>query len=317
MPEKNAYIANIQRMSMDDGPGIRTTVFLKGCSLKCVWCHNPETISSKPHILWHDEKCIGCGLCIDTCPESSVFKNDAGKIQINASCKQCLSCVDICPGAALEMIGHYESIDNLYKTLIKDISYYQTSGGGVTVSGGEPCLQTEAVTHLFSKLKQNSIHTALDTCGYCDSQSLESLLPQTDLVLFDIKEIDPNRHVEYTGHSNERIINNLEKICQIITDLKLPTRLWIRTPIIPDTTDTYENIMGIGNLVSDLPKGILQRWELCAFNPLCEIKYERLYRVWPFQNHSWFTQQQMIQFEKIARQACDTPDKVFWSGYVT
>ena len=317
MPQKNAYIANIQRMSMDDGPGIRTTLFLKGCGLNCSWCHNPETISSKPHVLWYAEKCIGCGLCVQSCPENAIFQNDASLIQIKRSCKQCRTCVDTCPGAALEMIGHYESIHELQNTLQKDISYYQTSGGGVTVSGGEPCLQAEIVTQLFSKLKQNKIHTALDTCGYCDAQVFQTLLPQSDLILFDIKEIDPNRHLEYTAHSNERIFDNLEKICQIITDQKLHTRLWIRTPIIPDVTDSTENIIGIGKLVSGLPKEILQRWELLAFNPLCKEKYERLQRAWPFLNYSWYSKQQMNEFEITAKQACDYSDIISWSGYVT
>jgi pyruvate formate lyase activating enzyme len=317
MPQNKLYIANTQRMSMDDGPGIRTTVFLKGCSLNCSWCHNPETISSKPHILWYAEKCIGCGLCIDTCPENAIIKNNASQIEITTSCKHCQTCIDTCPGAALEMIGHYESIDTLQNTIQKDISYYKTSGGGVTVSGGEPCLQAETVTSLFRNLKQNNIHTALDTCGYCDSHVFQNILPQTDLVLFDIKEIDSNRHLEYTAHTNERIIRNLEKICQIITDQKLQTRIWIRTPIIPDATDSDENIRGIGKLVSNLPKEIIQRWELCAFNPLCQDKYERLNRVWPFQKYSWYDKQQMIQFEKIATEACDNPDIICWSGYVT
>ncbi|MBF0452621.1 MAG: glycyl-radical enzyme activating protein [Candidatus Magnetomorum sp.] len=312
---KKAFIANIQRMSMDDGPGIRSTVFFKGCSLKCSWCHNPETISSKPHVQWHPEKCLACHVCMDTCPENAILESEHKQIQISSSCNHCGSCVDACPGAALEMIGQYQTVDEIMLTLKKDMTYYHTSGGGVTLSGGEPCLQSEMVSILLGELKQAGIHTALDTCGYCDATVFKKLLPETDLILYDIKEIDPDRHVEFTAHSNKRIIQNLKDIVKRITDNHLKTRVWIRTPIIPGGTGNRENITGIGQLISTLPREIITRWDLCAFNPLCQDKYERLGLIWPFKEYSFYEKQQMLAFFDMAKQACVNPDIVHWSGY--
>jgi pyruvate formate lyase activating enzyme len=312
---QKAFIANIQRMSMDDGPGIRSTVFLKGCSLKCSWCHNPETISSTSHIQWHPEKCIGCQLCVDTCPEKAIQTDDLNRISIALSCKHCGSCVEICPSTALEMIGHYQTIDEIMTTLKKDMTYYQTSGGGVTISGGEPCLQSEPVYHLLKQLKEAGIHTALDTCGFCDSKVFRQLLPETDLVLYDIKAFDPDQHIEFTAHSNKRIIDNLHEILSIISDNQLKTVVWIRTPVIPDATGTNDNISLIGQFISKLPVDIIKRWDLCAFNPLCQNKYERLNLNWPFQDHSFYNAEQMQTFAEIATMACGNPDIVHWSGF--
>ena len=312
---KKAFIANVQRMSMDDGPGIRSTVFLKGCSLKCSWCHNPETISSKQHAQWYIEKCIACHLCIESCPKNFIFKDENDKIKIDDKCDKCGICIDVCPGNALEMIGYYQSIDELVNILIKDMTYYKTSGGGVTVSGGEPCLQSEIVVDLFRKLKKKGIHTALDTCGYCDKEVFYRLLPESDLVLFDLKEIDPSLHGEFTNHSNELILENLELIVKIIKNHNLKTYIWVRTPIIPNTTARHENITGIGQFISTFSSDIIKRWDLCAFNPLCNDKYDRLHLKWPFKEYSLYTNQQMADYAETAKKACSFPDIVQWSGF--
>jgi len=314
--DQQLFIANIQRMSMDDGPGIRSTVFLKGCSLKCSWCHNPETISSKPHIQWNPDKCIACQMCIDRCPEKAIQTGKNNEIVItSSSCKECGTCVDACPGTALEMIGQYQTIDEIMDTLKKDMTYYQTSGGGVTISGGEPCLQPDAVYFLLKELKHSGIHTALDTCGFCNNKVYKQLLPVTDLVLYDIKEINPDRHLEFTAHSNKRILENLNEIVSIISDNQLKTIVWIRTPVIPDATGHIDNIQGIGQIISEYPPDIIKRWDLCAFNPLCQNKYERLHLTWPFKEYTFYNQKQMEAFAETARQAYEYPANVHWSGF--
>ena len=193
MINDTAKILEIQRMSTEDGPGLRTTVFFKGCSMKCSWCHNPESISSAPQIQWIASSCIACRSCLAACSRQALqfSEKEDGLIIDRQICDGCGDCVRECPTNALELLGTVWSVDELVHDVAKDRAYYDSSGGGVTASGGEPGLQYKFVTRFFELLKQKKISTALDTCGGYKPAALKALLPQTDLVLFDIKESQP------------------------------------------------------------------------------------------------------------------------------
>jgi pyruvate formate lyase activating enzyme len=204
-----ATILEIQRMSTEDGPGIRTTIFFKGCSLNCLWCHNPESISPHPQINWIANQCIGCKTCLEICPERALaFTADGNQIDRNL-CTGCGLCAEECPAAALELLGQSWDLDDLFTEIIKDRTYFEKSSGGVTLGGGEPTLQGLFNRELLKKLRESGIHTALDTCGMCSRKALEELLPYADLLLFDLKEIDPQEHRKLTGTTNEKNLANL------------------------------------------------------------------------------------------------------------
>jgi len=308
-------ILEIQRMSTEDGPGIRTTVFLKGCSLKCVWCHNPESISSEPQLQWVDTTCIECGICIDECPANALTM-EHGKIIINRQrCQPCEICAKACPSGALELMGSKWSEDNLINEILKDRAYFEKSSGGITLSGGEPALQSGFVASLFKRLKAEGIHTALDTCGMCSETQLKEILPYADLVLFDLKEIDPDRHKVFTGASNTVILNNLKFINDRIKNELRPKTLWIRTPIIPGRTDTHENILGIAYFLSENSIEF-SRWELCSFNNLCNGKYERLGKVWDLKNESLLEKETMEALLETAQKGSRHQERIKWTGSV-
>ena len=197
-------ILRIQRMSTEDGPGIRSTVFFKGCPLTCIWCHNPESISPRPQVHWVKSRCIGCRGCIEACPKGALAFGDNGITINRVQCDSCSECVQACPSTAMEAYGEVFSADDLVREVIKDKVYFQKSGGGVTLSGGEPTMQPVFTKELLSSLKQKGVNTALDTCGQCSWETLEALLPQADLVLYDLKEIDPENHKRFTGITNKR-----------------------------------------------------------------------------------------------------------------
>jgi pyruvate formate lyase activating enzyme len=269
-------VFNIQRMSTEDGPGLRTTVFVKGCSLECLWCHNPEGISPSPQVVWHGPKCIGSRACDAACPEDAILRS-GDEIEIDRDrCTVCGECVDRCPSAAMELWGTRWSLDDLVKEVAKDRSYFETSGGGVTVSGGEPALRTPFVAPFLERCRAIALHTALDTCGMCSPSALRSLAGHADLVLFDVKEIDPERHARFTGQTNERILANLIALGEQTRQGELPAELWIRTPLIPGATLSEENIRGIGAFIARELGDVVTRWELCAFNNLAADKYHRL-----------------------------------------
>ena len=312
---KEGMILEIQRMSTEDGPGIRTTVFMKGCSLGCTWCHNPESISFKPQIQWMKTHCIGCGICIDVCRKNALsFQNSDVHID-REKCTACGSCQDECPSGAIEIIGSIWSEDELLKELLKDRAYFEKSSGGITVSGGEPGMQADFVSSLLKRLQFEGIHTAFDTCGMYSGDALNNILPYTNMVLFDLKEIDPEKHKAFTGKTNERIMNNLKFINDYRKNHLYPESLWIRTPIIPDATATEENISGIGKyLVSHSIK--FDRWELCSFNNLCNNKYERLGLTWHFRNHGLLDDETMDKFLAAAKKSSDRPQKIIRTGSV-
>lgn len=211
MSEK-CLISDIKHFAVHDGDGIRTTVFFKGCTLKCVWCHNPESISFEKSLGFYENKCVGCGLCTDVCQsgarktahERLVFDRDA--------CVFCGACVDVCVGGANVLYGRPMSVDEIFDEVMRDKAFYDSSAGGVTLSGGECLCHSDFCMKLLKKLKENGVNTAVDTCGYADRRAVDAVLPYTDTFLYDIKAIDEEVHVRCTGHSNTLILENLRYI---------------------------------------------------------------------------------------------------------
>ena len=307
-------ILEIQRMSTEDGPGLRTTVFFKGCSLKCTWCHNPESIRRHPEIQWVGSRCIGCRTCIESCPNNALTLRPDGIHIDRRQCDNCGICTDECPSTAMEMLGETWQLDDLAHEIAKDQVYFEKSGGGVTVSGGEPTLQAPFASALLKRLKAEKIETALDTCGLCSRQQLDLILPHTDLVLFDLKTIDSEKHRLLTGSSNQKILDNLTYIARLMERQGYPGSLWIRTPVIPGATDTAENISAIGKWVAGHLESRVDRWELCAFNNLCRDKYTRLGIDWPFYNMGLLEKARIEGLADIAKKSDVDPGIIFWSG---
>lgn len=308
--KEKGLVFEIQRMSTEDGPGIRTTVFMKQCHLKCKWCHNPESLLKKPQLEWREFKCIGCKTCIETCSQGAIFFDETGLIIDRKKCNNCRECVEECPSTALNMIGSWWNSEDLFDEVNKDKVYYSESGGGITISGGEPTLQDSFVLKFLKKCKENGISTALDTCGYASKEVYQKLVPFIDLVLFDIKEIDNKKHLEFTGVPNVKILENSLWIAKYLKDNN--KSMWIRTPIIPGYTATEENIRGIGKFIVEKLRNIPDRWDLLVFNNLCATKYERLGIDWLLKDDPLMT---IDHIEDLYRVAKNTGIKnVQWSG---
>ena len=303
-------IFEIQKMSTEDGPGIRTTVFFKQCPLRCIWCHNPESILKKPQLEWLKHKCIGCRTCIETCQENALSFFEEGLNIDRDLCTSCGDCANECPSTALHMYGEFWDLDSLFHEIQKDKVYYTKSKGGITVSGGEPTIQSEFILELLKMCKEEGISTALDTCGYAPRKIYEKILPYVDLILLDIKEIDSEKHKNFTGVSNDLILENAIWISQYIdTNNK---KMWIRTPIIPNYTATEENIKGIGEFIVNKLNNIPDRWDLLAFNNLCTAKYQRLDMDWPLKNYSLLRKEEIENLYNFAKDI--GVKNVRWSG---
>ena len=243
-----AVITNIQRYSLHDGPGLRTLLFLKGCPLSCLWCSNPETQKAEPELLYSPSQCIACGACAEVCPQGA-FKKMGDTINLDHTvCTSCGLCAEECPTGAASMSGYTISIDEALTTLEADVVFFKNSGGGVTISGGEPALYPDFTARLIQVLKQRGIHTAVETCGFPPWESLQAAVEQADLVLYDLKAVDPKLHVDCTGADNSTILENAGKLAG-------KKELIFRVPIIPGYTASGKNLADIAGFVHALGTG--------------------------------------------------------------
>lgn len=261
-------VFDIQRFSIHDGPGIRTTVFYKGCPLCCAWCHNPEGISRGFHLSFLPDRCIGCGYCVATCPNEA-HRLVEGVHQIErALCRVCGACTVECYSGALELVGRDVTVQVVLDEVMRDEPFYETSGGGMTLSGGEPMLQFPFTVALLEAAKSEGLHCCMETCGYAPFAQYGQIAPYIDLFLYDLKETDPDLHRAYTGVDNERIIHNLRALHDT------GSRISLRLPIVPGYNDRVDHFEAAADLVRSLPD--LQDVEIMPYHPLGTSKVERM-----------------------------------------
>jgi pyruvate formate lyase activating enzyme len=270
MDDVKGIIFNIQRYSIHDGPGIRTTVFMKGCPLGCMWCQNPESKELRSEIFYNRERCVGCGKCLPTCPEKAIQLYEGRSKTNRELCEGCGTCVDVCPHEARSLIGRNVSAAEVFNEVNKDVIFYQRSGGGVTLSGGEPTVQPDFAISLLKLCKNAGIHTAIDTCGHVPWETMERILSHIDLVLYDFKHMNPAEHKRGTGASNNLILDNVKKIHH---QCAIP--LIARVAIIPGYNDSTGNIESIARFISnELTPSI--NVHLLPYHRLGESKYDQL-----------------------------------------
>lgn len=272
----NGTIFNIQKFCINDGPGIRTTVFLKGCPLNCLWCHNPESKSRKRGIFYDAKKCIGCRACAQACVnECHVFTEEGHRFQRDR-CVSCGNCVSNCVTEALETVGYEISVEDVLKEVMKDEIFYQTSGGGMTLSGGEPMAQFEFTYELLKAAKEKGLHTCMETCGFASPEKYQKVQKTVDIFLFDYKITDPQQHIRCTGVENTLILQNLHMLDALGADIVL------RCPIIPGINDTTEHFAGIAQTANGL-KHILEI-NIEPYHPLGAGKSEMLGQAYPLRD---------------------------------
>lgn len=261
-------IFDIQRFCIHDGPGIRTTVFLKGCPLRCKWCHNPEGISRNPLLSFLPDKCIGCGFCFQNCPQSAHRMEEGRHVLDRSLCRMCGRCAIECYAGALEFIGRLTTVQEVMKEVLADLAFYETSGGGMTLSGGEPLMQIDFSEALLRQAKAEGLHNCVETSSMVPWEHISRILPYTDLFLCDVKDINLERHTENTGASNELIIANLRRLHDEGAKMRL------RVPLIPGCNDQQDNLEGIAAL-ADQMKGI-EGVEIMLYHKLGVSKHQRL-----------------------------------------
>jgi pyruvate formate lyase activating enzyme len=287
-------IFNIQHYSIHDGPGIRTNVFLKGCFLRCIWCQNPESQSVKPELFFIREKCTCCGKCVSVCPVNAIQIVEGKSYTDRDKCDGSGWCTRICPNEARSLIGKEMTVQEVFQKVKGDEIFYKRSNGGMTLTGGEPLFQPDFSRNILSLCRQSRIHTVIETCGYADWEMFKDVLQYTDLVLFDLKHMNSEKHREYTGVPNTLILNNVRKIYH---ELKIP--IWVRIPVIPGYNDSVQNIHAVADFVAtELGKSVPVH--LLAYHRLGESKYERLGKEVKSLSIIPPTDEHMLEVQKIA-----------------
>lgn len=292
-------IFNVQKCSIHDGHGLRTLVFFKGCPLRCPWCANPESQSYGCEVTEYPSKCIGCGMCIRRCPAQAIGGD--GHIDRTFCPDECTECTDICYAEAKKLVGKEYTVDELFREINKDKIFYDIKGGGVTFSGGEPLSHGKYLEEIAKKCKQNHINVCIESCGYSSFDTFKNALPYIDAMFMDVKILDPLKHKEITGKSNELILDNIKRI----SDYGMP--LTIRTPVVPGYTDSEENIRGIAEFVAQLPT--VKEYELLRYHNFGESKYGALGRVYDLKGVQPPSDEKMLELTKIANNILNKYDK--------
>ena len=309
-PGLQATVLNIQRMSTEDGPGIRTTVFFKGCAMRCAWCHNPESIAPRPRLVWSAHKCIGCGGCAGVCAHGALQRRSDAIWPEPRRCRRCGACAEACPAAALERLGRRWSLPALVAEVARDRAFFGEDGG-VTASGGDPLQQAAFCTAFLQACQRAGLHTALDTCGAGSTAELLAAARHADVVLYDLKEIDPARHAQATGRPLQPVLDNARALAAALGDGQ---RLWIRTPLIPGATARHDNLAGLGRFIAGALGDRVERWELLAFNNLCREQYARLGQRWEYGDSPLLGGAELERLAAAARGSGVAADRVVATG---
>lgn len=264
-------VFDIQRYSIDDGPGIRTLIFMKGCPLRCLWCSNPEGQRFQPSLLFIERLCIGCQQCIGVCPTGAVSASDQAIQWHNEQCDECFKCVEVCQSKARQVCGQLFTVEQLLSEVEKDRAFYRRSRGGVTIGGGEPLGQHLFCREFLKEAKKSNLHTAIETCGYAEWNHLQGVMEYTDLMFMDIKHMDPLQHKKLTGKSNELILENIRRASRVIDSEE--RKIIIRVPVIPALNDSEDNIRATAEFVRGLKT--IKKIKLLPYHNMGQAKYMR------------------------------------------
>jgi pyruvate formate lyase activating enzyme len=288
--KKEGIIFNIQKYSIHDGPGIRTTIFLKGCPLRCKWCSNPESMNPFFEFFLRSDNCNHCEQCLNVCSEQAISMTTESIEIDKTKCNFCLKCEEICPTNVINCIGKSVSVDEVVAEAMQDEVFYNNSRGGITISGGEPLYQAKFTLDLLKQFKERAIHTAIDTTGYGSWEDLEEIINYTDLILYDVKHLNTDMHFDFTGVKNDLIIRNLENT------FKKGVKVWIRVPVIPGFNDSMEYMRELGTFLAKKP---IEKVSLLPYHEWGKHKYKFLGRAYPLRDARFIDDRVIQDFKKV------------------